>query len=49
MIMGALAIAAGASGRVSLIFTRSPLLLVAVGAAIFLWGLSQYRRSRRAP
>ncbi len=47
MLFGLLAIGLGASGRFNLMFTNSPLALVAVGAAIFLWGVFQFVRARR--
>ena len=47
MLFGALAIALGASGKFNLMFTNSPLALVGVGVAIFLYGVFQLVRSRR--
>lgn len=49
MLFGAVAIALGASGKFNLMFTDSPYALVAVGVAIFLYGVFQFVRSRRAP
>lgn len=48
MLFGLLAIGLGASGRFNLMFTNSPFALIAVGAAIFLWGVFQFVRSRKA-
>lgn len=47
MIIGLLAIAAGLSGRFTLLFTNSPWALVALGAAIFGYGVFQFVRARR--
>lgn len=47
MIFGALAIGLGATGRFTLMFTNSPYALVAVGVAIFAYGVFQFVRSRR--
>ena len=48
IIFGLIAIAAGASGRFHLIGTQSPMALIVLGAAITLFGLYQFIRSKRA-
>lgn len=47
MLFGALAIGLGASGKFNLMFTNSPYALVALGVAIFCYGVFQFIRSRR--
>lgn len=47
MVVGAIAIALGATGKFNLMFTNSPLALIGLGVAIFAYGLFQFVRARR--
>lgn len=48
IVMGLAAIAAGASGRFSLIGTNSTVALIVLGAVFVVWGIVQIVRTRRA-
>ena len=49
ILMGLAAIAAGASGRFSLIGTNSSVALIVLGVVFVIWGIIQIVRQRRAP
>lgn len=48
IVMGAVAIGAGASGKFVFVGTDSGLLLMVIGAAIFVWGAIQFARDRKS-